>query len=173
MKLNPETMARASSRRPWTTVIVWVGLGMVAGFLSSQYLGDALSTDVDFTDEPSSKLGERLLEERLRGVEPLSEFVVVTSDSVTALDTEYQTFVAQLQSAILGLGPETVTTVGSFLDQNAPVSTDGRTALLPVLLNTTDIDVAGDSATLIREVIADTPAPPDTEALLAGEPWDR
>ena len=168
MKINPETMARASSRRPWTVVIGWIALVLVAGFLSSQYLSEALSTDVDFTDEPSSKLGERLLIERLRGEQQLTEYVVVHSESSTALDAEYQSYVATLQSDLVGLGPETVAFVGSFLDQNAPVSTDGRTALLPVLLNTTDIDVAGDSAAAIRAVIAETPAPPATEAVVAG-----
>ncbi len=168
MKLNPETMARASSRRPWLTVGLWVVLVVVAGTLSSLFLADALSTDVDFTDEPSSKLGERLLIERLRGEDPFTEFVVVTSESSTAFEPAYQAYVANIQAGLQRLGADTVVGVGSYLDLTGPVSDDGRTALLPVLLNTTDVDVAGETAHLIHEVIAATPAPPGTRAVVAG-----
>ncbi|MBT8217042.1 MAG: MMPL family transporter [Acidimicrobiia bacterium] len=168
MKLNPETMARASSRRPWLTVGLWVVLVIVAGTLSSLFLADALSTDVDFTDEPSSKLGERLLIERLRGEDPFTEFVVVTAESATAFEPAYQAYVDELQSGLQALGAETVVGVGSYLNLTGPVSDDGRTVLLPVLLNTTDIDVAGETAHRIHDVISTTPAPAGTRTVVAG-----
>ena len=55
MKINPETLARASSRHPWRTVGVWAVI-LVAGFAASGVLLDsALTTDIDFTNNPEAK----------------------------------------------------------------------------------------------------------------------
>ncbi len=62
MKLSTESLARAASRHPWRTVIVWVVALLAAAVLSSSFLGDALTTDTDFTDEPDSKRAAGLLE---------------------------------------------------------------------------------------------------------------
>ena len=52
MKLNPETIARASSRHPVRTLIVWLLVFMAGGASSSMFLDDALTTDFDFTNNP-------------------------------------------------------------------------------------------------------------------------
>ena len=52
MKINPETIARASSRHPWRTVGVWAVI-LVAGFVAmSTLLSPALTNDFDFTNNP-------------------------------------------------------------------------------------------------------------------------
>ena len=88
MKLNTESVARASSRRPWLTVGLWVVLVAVAGYLSSAFLSDALTTDVDFTDKPEARQGMDLVEERLRD-EFFTELVLVEAETATGADPEF------------------------------------------------------------------------------------
>ena len=54
MRLNPETIARASSRHPWRTIGVWVLLIGVMGFVSQRYLAGVLTQDIAFTNRPDS-----------------------------------------------------------------------------------------------------------------------
>ena len=56
---------------------------LTAGVLSSLFLGDALTTDTDFTNEPEAKRAAGLLEQRLRGPNVDTEFVVVTAESTS------------------------------------------------------------------------------------------
>ena len=51
MRLNPESIARASSRHPWRTVGIWAVI-LILGFRASVLLSDALTTDFDFTNNP-------------------------------------------------------------------------------------------------------------------------
>ena len=47
-----QALARGSGRRPWRTVIIWVLALVAAVALTSQLLGDALTSSITFTDEP-------------------------------------------------------------------------------------------------------------------------
>src|SRR3990172_11704087 len=105
MKLNPETIARASSRHPWRTVLVWVVVIAVSGFLSVTLLGDALTTDVTFTDHPESVRAQELLDE-MRGEAKFAEFVVVVGHGITVVDPRYQQFVGDVPAALARLGPD-------------------------------------------------------------------
>ena len=52
MSINPESLARASSRHPWRTVGIWAAI-LIAGFAASAtLLPSALTTDFDFTNNP-------------------------------------------------------------------------------------------------------------------------
>ena len=52
MKLSTESLARSAARHPWRTLIVWIAALLTAVALSSVFLGRALTTDSDFTNEP-------------------------------------------------------------------------------------------------------------------------
>jgi putative drug exporter of the RND superfamily len=167
MKLNPESIARASSRHPWSTVGLWIVAIAVAGLLASNLLADALTTDVNFTDRPESVQAQSLLEE-VRGEEQFSEFVIVQSESVTATDPAFQAFVGELVTAVRGLGADKVSAVGSYLEMSGPVSADGRTALIVVTLAHTDPDRAKDDAADLESLVHGTTPPVGFETLLAG-----
>ena len=94
MNVSTESLARAAGHHPWRTVLVWLGALLAAALLSSQLLGDALTTDTDFTDEPASKRAGALIEARLRGADEGTEFVVVSTRS-TITDADYETFVGR------------------------------------------------------------------------------
>ncbi len=164
MKLSTESLARSAARRPWRTVAVWVVLLITAGVLASQLLGDSLTTDTDFTNEPEAKTATLLLQEKLRGADRDTEFVVVTAGT-PATEAEYQAYIGELQGAIAGL--DVVEHVGSYLTEDGPVSESGTTTLLPVTLadgETTE----GDAAELVSEAVADVSAPAGFRALVAG-----
>jgi uncharacterized membrane protein YdfJ with MMPL/SSD domain len=114
MKVSPGSLARSSARHPWRTVIAWIATLIAAGVLASAFLGDALTTTQDFTDDPESKRAAAMLEERLRGPDPETEFVVVTGDHAVN-DPDVRGFVGDLQREIEALGPRVVRHVGSFL----------------------------------------------------------
>jgi RND superfamily putative drug exporter len=138
-----------------------------AGVLASQFLGNALTTDTDFTNEPEAKRAARLLDERLRGAEEDTEFVVVTADS-SVDDPRYQAFVRDLQATIVALGPNVVQHVGSYLTDEGPVSETGRSTLLPVTLAGADHTAVGEHAEQLREAVRSVERPEGFEALVGG-----
>jgi len=171
MRLNPESMARASSHRPWTVIGGWVVGLLVAGFLSSTLLADVLTTDFDFTDNPESKRAEQLLEDRLRGEMPFTELLVVTSESVTADDPAFSAYIDDLAAAAIGLGPELVIAESVVDYRQIPVflSANGRAALISVTLANTDLDEASDDAATLGEAVHAVPSPDGFGVVLAGQ----
>src|ERR687891_1215194 len=102
MKLNPESLARASSRHPWRTLGIWVVLIGTMGFVSSQLLGDVLTQDIEFTNEPESVRAQEVLDERFSdGAETAStEFFIVQSDTLSVDDPRFESAVRGLQAEI-------------------------------------------------------------------------
>lgn len=171
MRLNPESIARASSRRPWSVIGGWVLGLIVAGFLSSMLLADVLTTDFDFTDNPESKRAEQLLEERLRGEMPFTELLVVTSESFTVDDPAFSSYIDDLEAAAVGLGPELVIAESVVDYRQIPVflSGDGRAALISVTLANTDLDEASADAATLGEAVHAVPHPDGFDVVLAGQ----
>ncbi|HYI15260.1 MAG TPA: hypothetical protein VEX37_07715, partial [Thermomicrobiales bacterium] len=78
-------VAKASARRPWRTLGAWLLLIVVMVVLSGS-LPSPLTSEDDFTNNPDAVKGADLIEDRLRGTDPLSETVIVTSDTLTVDD---------------------------------------------------------------------------------------
>ena len=162
-----QTLARGSGRRPWRTVIIWA-LALVAALaLTSQLLGDALTSSITFTDEPESITASNLIEE-VRGEPTDTEFVVVTSEGTDVSDSVYVEYVTEIESALLALGPDVVTSVGTYLSETGPVSESGLSALLPVVVGGDGVDETGVNAETVRDTLAEVPAPDGFQALMAG-----
>jgi hypothetical protein len=81
MRLNPESIARASSRHPWRTVGVWFVIFVLAGVSSSALLGSALTTDIDFTNTPEAKEAQQILEQRRLEQDIVTENWVIAGPS--------------------------------------------------------------------------------------------
>ncbi|MGH2788500.1 MAG: MMPL family transporter [Actinomycetota bacterium] len=167
MASSTQSLARSAGRHPWRTLVVWVVALITAAVLSAQLLGDALTTDTDFTNEPEAKRAAGLLEERLRGPNEDVEFVVVTAES-TVTEPEYRAYVGELQTSIAALGPDAVHHVGSYLTNEGPVSETGRSTLLPVTLAGVDHTAAGEKAEVLVDTVKKVEAPEGFEALVAG-----
>ena len=167
MKLSTESLARSGGRHPWRTLIVWIVSLLAAAVLSSLFLGEALTTDTDFTNDPEAKRAAGLVEERLRGTGEDMEFVVVTAERAVS-EPEYRAYVEDLQATIAALGSDGVQHVGSYLTDEGPVSETGRSTLLPVTLAGIDHTSVGEHAELLVDTVKSVEAPDGFEALVAG-----
>ena len=151
MRMNPESLARASARRPWVTVGLWLVLLGSAGFVTSQLLGDALTTDFDFTNEPESVRAENLIEEKLRGPATLNETFIVQSEDLTVDDPAFQAEVDELHLDISRLG--LVKAQLSYYDTQDPAMvSDDEHALLVIAQFPDELDEVTDHVDEIRAV---------------------
>ena len=131
---STEGLARASARRPWITLGLWVVAIAAAGWISSQYLADALTTSADFTNTPEAVQAEELIEERF-GEEGVTEILILSSEDTTVADPAFEQAVRAVQGAAIEEGGEAVT----FFDTEDPsmVSEDRQTTLMPVTFEDT------------------------------------
>ncbi|MCC6792153.1 MAG: hypothetical protein IT336_10720, partial [Thermomicrobiales bacterium] len=100
--LSTAGLARLSARHPWRVLALWVVL-LVMAAISAPSLGDALTTEANFTNRPESLRGDELLEERLRGERPMTETIVVHSDELTVDDLAYREHVDGLMAMLVGM----------------------------------------------------------------------
>jgi putative drug exporter of the RND superfamily len=131
MRLNPESIARASSRHPWRTVGVWLVIFVLAGWSSSALLSPALTTDFDFTNTPEAKEAQQILEQRKLEQDIVTETWVIAGDGQGAV--EDPAFVAKVNGVLedlSGLGQNIVSYVPPAFPQPAEVSEDPQTAPL-------------------------------------------
>ena len=168
MKLNPESLARASSRHPGRTFIVWF-LILVGGIASaSTLLGPALTTSFDFTNSPEAKRAQAILEERRLEENAITEtFVVAGQDEGAVQDPAFVERVNELLTDLNSLGPKVIAAVPSAFPLSVEAATDprvaalgpipsedGRAVLFTAVLpgESTDIDAASTTFPQIDEV---------------------
>jgi len=133
-------LARASAAHPWRVLSIWL-VALALGVGLSGQLGDVLTNEVTFTSEPDSVIGDRLLEERLRGPRPVTDTVIVTSATLTVGSPAFQSLVEQTTADLRGV--EGIAAVSNGFEQPDAglVSADRHTMLLPVTF-TGDFDEA-------------------------------
>ncbi|HSL25395.1 MAG TPA: MMPL family transporter [Acidimicrobiia bacterium] len=152
LRLNPESIARASSRRPIVTLVWWLVLAALMAMLSFLLLGDALTQEFTFTNRPESVRAAEILEEQFdRGdQERLSVFYILYSEASIVDDPVFSERMRSLQQAIASLGDEVLAGPPvAYLDLAAVapeqaaglVSIDRHATLLPVDLSTTSEEV--------------------------------
>jgi len=90
-------IARSCARHPWRVIAAWVIVLVAAGF-SASGLGDALTTSTNFTGKLESQKGAELLEHRLRGPQPVTETVIVRSDTYTVDQPEFRAKVEEVEN---------------------------------------------------------------------------
>jgi RND superfamily putative drug exporter len=158
MKLNPESIARASSRHPWRTVGIWVAAIAVMVGVGGTLIADVLSQDISFTNRPESVRAQDALDAAFNTSRRQdTEFLIVHSPSATVQDQEFQGFVQQLQGRVAALDGDVLasppTTYYDVVEQ-APdaaaglVSEDGHYTLITVNL----VDAESSTVDALREV---------------------
>jgi RND superfamily putative drug exporter len=127
------SLARFSSRRPWLVVVAWIAAFAAAGYLSSQLLGDALTSDVAFTNEPEAERAAQLVEERF-GEQGVTEVFVLSSEAASVEDRGFRRAVRAVQAEAGEIAGGDLMSVATFYDTKDPamVSDDGHTTLMPV-----------------------------------------
>jgi RND superfamily putative drug exporter len=131
MRLNPESMARASSRHPWRTVLVWFVVLVAGGVASATLLSPALTTDFDFTNTPEAKRAQQLLEERRLEEDIVTEtFIVVGPEARTVEDPAFGDRVNGVLDDLRALGADVVQTVPVAFPMPDDVAADPQAASL-------------------------------------------
>jgi putative drug exporter of the RND superfamily len=140
VSLTTESLARASSRRPWLTLGIWILVIVGAGITSSRLLAGALTTEVAFTNQPEAKRAADLVEERF-GDPGVTELFIINSPSLTVDDGRFQAEVRALQAEAQDLAGEDLKSVVTFYDTKDPsmVSQDRHTTLMPVVFQETEV----------------------------------
>jgi RND superfamily putative drug exporter len=139
MRLNPETIARASSRHPWRTVAAWSILIVVMGTLSGTLLKGALTTNIAFTNKPDSAKAQDVIDAKFsRASSKNSEYVIVTSTGATTADPAFVTQVSAIASDLQGLGASIVsgppfTYVQAQAQAKALLPPGGHSVLIPIV----------------------------------------
>jgi len=147
MKINPETLARASSRHAWRTVAIWAVILVIGFGASGALLSNALTTDFDFTNNPEAIQAQTLLEQKGLEQNVTPETFVMTGAPGAATDPA---FIAQVNGAlndIRAIDPSVIVQVPaqyplSQQDQANPQSA----ALGPVTVPTPSIQPAATPA---------------------------
>ncbi|MEZ4504713.1 MAG: MMPL family transporter [Thermomicrobiales bacterium] len=128
-------LARLSARRPWRTIGLWLLVLVLAG-MSASTLNDALTTEQGFLNNPESQRGKELLEERLRGEQPITETIVIRSERLTVDDAAFQAKVDGLVSALAATPELTSSVVSYYSTENAAlVSEDRHSTIVSVVMN--------------------------------------
>lgn len=143
--LSTGGLASASARHPWRVVAIWVLAFVVGGYFAST-IGDHTTTEATFLSNPESIQGLDLIEERMGCRDPLTETVIVASETLTVDDPAFQQVVMDTTNELRSLSglvdQSPQTTFNYFEAKAAPdpaaaaaaeglVSADRHTTLIP------------------------------------------
>jgi RND superfamily putative drug exporter len=169
MRINPQSLARASATHPWRTLGIWLvvlALG-IAG--SATLLGPALTTEFDFTNSPEAKRAEKVLQEELTGPDQVTETFIVIGEDTTIKDPAFADHVNGILGEIGDLGAGAVAaSPASFPPPDAaqqdPLqaalgpfpSEDGNAVLFSVVLSGDDLDEASEHVDELEKIRSDS-----------------
>ena len=181
MKLNPETLARASSHHAWRTVGVWAVI-LILGFgASGVLLSKALTTDFDFTNNPEAVQAQTLLQQKQLEQDVTPETFVMTGSQGATTDPAFTEKVNAALNDIRALDPSVVLQVPSqFPLSQADKSNPQVAALGPfpsedgtaVLFNVILVKDSDQTATIVDglDTIQAKYSTGDTRFYMLGEP---
>ncbi len=130
MRMNPESLAKASSHHPWRTVGIWVVL-LIAGVASAAtLLGSALTTDIDFTNSPEAKRAQQILEDRNLAEDVITETFVIAGEPGAIEDPAFADRVNGFITELSDLGPDVFATLPEAFPLTEEQAADPRIAAL-------------------------------------------
>ena len=103
-KLSTESMSRRCAHHPWVTIVIWILIIAIGGTLAFSLLGDALTSEMEFTNSPESKRADDLLEESFPQATAVDEIVIIRSESLTVEDDGFREHSDQVYEDIVALG---------------------------------------------------------------------
>ncbi len=149
---------------------IWVALIVAALVTSTALLGDALTTEFSFTNNPESKRADKLLEERLRGPRDIPEIVMVQSETLTVENEAFRSRVEELQQRILDVGADKVTGGITFYPTGGEslVSGDRKTTIIPFVMEG-EFDDATKNVEEVLEIVREANGVGGFNVLIVGE----
>ena len=161
MRINPESLARASSRHPWRVVIGWVVLIAAAGATAGTLLGGVLNNDIEFTNEPESVRAQDVIDERFatETAGASTEYVIISSNEQTIDDDAFRAYVGELQAALAERTDLVAEPPASYYDVVAEsedaaaglVSSSRTATLLPVAIKDDEVETVDELRALLTE----------------------
>ncbi|MFQ5794969.1 MAG: MMPL family transporter [Candidatus Bipolaricaulia bacterium] len=169
LKLSTEALARKSGQRPWLIIGLWGLALLVALVLNVTLLGDALTTQQGFTNNPESKRADNLLEERLRGPMKANEIAIVRSQTLTVDDPAFKAYVEGLFADIMALGDGAIEQGINYylIGDESLVSADRHTTILPLIMAGT-LDDASENIDQLHDVIRAADGKDGFQTLITG-----
>jgi RND superfamily putative drug exporter len=171
--LSTSGLARRSGRRPWRVFGLWLVILVLAG-IAATGLADAFTTESNLTNNPESVQADDLLEARLRGPRPVTETVVVHSETQNADDPAFQQVVADTAAALAAASDVVAQVTNPFeavasgaIAERSVISEDGHSVLIPVTL-VGEMDEAEDNTDAYLDIIA-SQGTADVEVLTIGD----
>jgi len=170
MRLSTEALARASAAHAWRTVGIWTVVLIVAVVVAATLLADGLTTEFAYSNNPDSKRGDALLEERLRGPRRVNEVVIVQSAELVVDDPAFEAKVLELFGAITGLGTDVIYGAVNYymFPDPAMVAEDRHTTLIPLVM-AGSFDEAIDNVEQLTDLVAAADGRDGFKVLIAGE----
>ena len=165
-----EWLARVCARRPWLTIAAWVALVVIGLALNATLLDSATTTELKLTGAAESRRAATLLEERLRGPEPVTEIVIVQSATLTVDDPAFRHKVETVFRNIAALGVDTVAAGQHYYLTNdeSLVSDDRGTTIIPLVM-AGELEEATERVERVLGVIAaENAAGDDFRVLMSG-----
>jgi len=108
-RFSTDNLARSTSSRPRTTILVWLAVTLVAAVLAGAFLQGNLSSQWRFLNSPESQVADQMIDDHLRDPYAATETVIITSDTLLWDEIEFASFVDGIADDILALGPDVIT----------------------------------------------------------------
>ena len=172
INLSTEAIARASSRRPWITIGIWVVVFIISIFLRITLFADGITTEFAITNNPESSVGKELIEDKLTGPKGTNEVVIIQSVEFTVDDPAFQQVFDPIYAEVAALGPEIIRqdTLLNYFQTGAEflVSQDRHTMIMPFTM-AGDIDDASDHIEEVASVVDRHKGDPSFKVLMVGQ----
>jgi putative drug exporter of the RND superfamily len=138
-RFSTGSLARASARRPWRVVGVWVVALIVAVVIVLTLFGKAFVSTNSFTGNPESKKGLTLLEQKLTGPQKPTELIVAQSSKYTVDQPQFKRYVTGLATKVAALGKGVVQGGASYYlsGDKSLVSKDRHSTLIVLVMSGT------------------------------------
>ena len=164
-----QLLARISVQKPWVTVGVWIVLVVIGAALTQRLLDSATTTEFLLSGSAESERAAKLLQDRLRGPEPVTEIVIVQSESLTVDAPEFRQKVESVYGEIVSLGEGVVAFAQNYYQGNdeSLVSADRKTTIMPMVM-TGSLEEAGENIGTVLEVVEELDSSDDFRVLIGG-----
>ena len=147
-------------------------LFVVAVFLRATLFDDVITTKFEPTNSPESKVGDRLIEDRLTGPKGTNEVVIVESQTMTVDDPAFQQKVNAITTAIADMGPDIIRleTLINYNQTKAEflVSEDRQTTIIPFTM-AGDFDDGSDHIEEVSDAVDGFKGDPGLKVLMVGQ----
>jgi RND superfamily putative drug exporter len=128
-----QVLARGSAHHPWRVLATW-GLILAASVVTiGALIGSAFTSDATLTTSPDSTKAAQVLSDNFPSGDRTDEAVIIRSEKLTADDSDFKAFVADVRSSITDTGAAQ-TVRDPYAAHQPAISKDGHSAVLTLVL---------------------------------------